>query len=206
MDTSASDADSKKAVSAFASGTQIATAKVTDATGTQQLVVKKDKDKNYYAKSSAVEGAYKVANDLGDALDKSVDDFRNKKVFDFGWSDPSKIDIRDGAKQTTYTKSGDKWMAAGKQMDSTTVQAVVDKLRDLQATKFPDKGFTTPALEITVTSNDGKRVEKAALSKTGNDWFAKRENEPAIYQIDAKAGDDLQKAIASVKEAPAKKK
>ena len=206
MDTSVSDADSKKAASAFAGGSQIAVAKVTDASGTQQLVVKKDKDKNYYAKSSAVEGIYKVGNDLGDALDKGVDDFRNKKVFDFCWSDPSKIDIRDGAKQITYTKSGDKWMAAGKQMDSATMQTVVDKLRDLQAAKFPETGFSAPVLEVAVTSNDGKRVEKAALSKTGNDWFAKRENEPAIYQLDSKAAEELQKAVAGVKEAPAKKK
>ena len=47
-----------------------------------------------YAKSSAVEGVYKVAADVGDALDKGLDDFRNKKVFDFGFSDPSKVDVK----------------------------------------------------------------------------------------------------------------
>jgi hypothetical protein len=207
MDTSVSDADAKKAASAFAAGTQVAVAFVTDAAGTEQLRVKKDKDKNYYAKSSAVEGVYKLTSDIGDALDKGLDDFRNKKVFDFGWSDPSKIDVRDGEKQASYQKSGDKWMSAGKQMDSTTMQTMVDKLRELSATKFPEKGFTTPALEFTVTSTDGKRVEKAALAKSGSDWFARRENEPALYQVDSKVVDELQRAIASIKEAaPAKKK
>ncbi len=206
MDTSVSADDAKKAAAAFGSGTQVAVAKVTDAAATEQLTVKKDKDKNYYARSSVVEGVYKIGSDLGDALDKSADDFRNKKMFDFGWSDPSKIDVRDGAKAAIYAKSGDKWMAGGKEMDPSTMQAVVDKLRDLQAVKFPDKGFTTPVLEIGVTSNDGKRVEKVALSKTGNDWFAKRENEPSIYQVDSKAVEELQKAIASVKEASPKKK
>ena len=83
---------------------------------TQTLEVRKDKDKNYYAKSSAVEGVYKVAADVGDALDKGLDDFRNKKLFDFGFSDPSKVDV----KGATYTKSGDKWMSGGKTMDNTT--------------------------------------------------------------------------------------
>jgi hypothetical protein len=60
-------------------------------------------------------------------------------------------------------------------------------------------------MDLAVTSSDGSRVEKAALSKTGNDWFAMRQNEPTIYQLDASAVDELQKAIASVKEAaPAK--
>ena len=61
MDTTASDEDLKKAAEAFASGTPVAIAKVTDATGTQTLEVRKSKDV-YYAKSSVVEGVHKVAN------------------------------------------------------------------------------------------------------------------------------------------------
>src|SRR5262249_51633299 len=56
MDTTASDEDAKKAVSAYASGSRIAVVNVSDAAGTQTLEVHKDKDKNYYAKSSVVEG------------------------------------------------------------------------------------------------------------------------------------------------------
>jgi hypothetical protein len=201
MDLPVSAEDSKKAAATFASGAQVALAKVTDAAGTQQLQVRKDKDKNYYARSTAVEGVYKIPAESGEGFDKGLDDFRNKKVFDFGWNDPAKIEVRDGAKQSTYQRSGEKWMSAGKQMDSTAMQTVIDKLRDLAATKFPDQGFTTPALELTVASNDGKHVEKAALSKSGDDWLARRENEPTLYQLDAKVVEDLQKAIAGVKEA-----
>ena len=121
----------------FAAAAKVATAVVTDASGNQTLEVRKDKDKNYYAKSSAVEGVYKVASDLGDALDKSLDDFRNKKLFDFGFSDPSKV---EAARRATYAKSGDKWMAGAKTMDNTSVQNLIDKLRDLSATKFAEKG------------------------------------------------------------------
>jgi hypothetical protein len=122
MDLSTSDEDAKKAAAAFAAGTQVAVAKVTDANGTQQLQVKKDKDKNYYAKSSVVEGVYKLTSDLGDGLDKGPDDFRNKKIFDFGWNDPSRIEVHDGPKQVTYDRAGEKWMAGGKAMDSASAQ------------------------------------------------------------------------------------
>jgi hypothetical protein len=207
LDLPVSAEDSKKAAAAFASGAQVALAKVTDAAGTQQLQLRKDKDKNVYARSSAIEGIYKVAPETADGLDKGLDDFRNKKVFDFGWNDPAKIEIRDAAKQSTYQKSGEKWMSAGKQMDSTSMQTVIDRLRDLAAVKFPDQGFTTSALEFTVASSDGKRVEKVALAKAGNDWLARRENEPTLYQLDAKVVEELQKAIAGVKEAaPPRKK
>src|SRR5271157_5404355 len=77
MDLANPDADAAKK---FGGATKIATATVTDAGGTQSLEVRQDKDKNYFAKSSAVEGVYKVAGDVGDALNKSLDDFRNKKL------------------------------------------------------------------------------------------------------------------------------
>jgi hypothetical protein len=99
-------------------------------------------------------------------------------------------------------------MSGAKQMDSPSVQSVVDKLRDLSATKFLDSGGGgAPVLELMVSSNNGKRVEKVSITKQGDAYFAKRENEPSIYQLDVKAVDDLQKAASQVKAfQPPKKK
>ena len=193
------------AVKKFAGAEKVATATVTDAAGSQTLEIRKDKDKNYFAKSSVVEGAWKTSAEVGDTLGKGLDDFRNKKLFDFGFSDPSKVELKNVA----YTKTGDKWMSGPKAMDNATVQTLIDKLRDLSATKFSEKGGGAPVFEATVTSNDGKRVEKVAVSKQGAQYFAKRDNEPSIYELEAATVEDLQKAAADVKEAapePAKKK
>jgi hypothetical protein len=152
-----------------------------------------------------VAGVFKVPGDIGDATDKGLDDFRNKKLFDFGFSDPSKVDL----KGVTYTKSGDKWMSGAKTMDNTSVQNLVDKLRDLAATRFADKGAGDPVFEATVTSNGGKRVEKVTIRKQGAQYFAQREGEAGIYELEAKSVDDLIKAASDVKEAvpePVKKK
>jgi hypothetical protein len=200
MDTAVSDEDAKKAVAAFGSGTPVAVARATDAGGTQQIEVRKDKDKNYYAKSSVVEGVHKVAGDLGDGLDKGLEDFRNKKLFDFGFNDPTRVEFRDGAKSSVFVKSGDKWFLNGKQMDAASLQSLVDKLRELSSIKFIDVGFTTPAIEASVTSKDGKLVEKVLVSKSGNSYFARRENEPALYELDGKAVEELQKAAGEVKD------
>jgi hypothetical protein len=194
MDLSEADAAKK-----FAAASRLALASVTDAGGVHTLEVHRDKDKNIYAKGSAVDGVYKVAADLGDALDKGLDDFRNKKLFDFGFSDPSKVDL----KGVSYAKSGDKWTAGPKTMDNSTVQNLIDKLRDLAATKFVEKGGGQPVFEAAVTSNSGKRVEKVTISKQGSQYFAQREGEPSIYELDSKAVEDLQKAAADVKEAAA---
>ena len=198
--------DTKTAATDFASGTKVAAATVTDASGNQTLEVRKKGD-NYYAKSSAVAGIFKVSSDTGKNFDKGLDDFRNKKVYDFGFSDPSYMMIQG----TAYTKNGDKWTAGPKTMDNTSVQNVIDKLRDLTATKLAETGSGTPVLEADVTSNSGKRIEKVSISKQGDEYFAKRGTEPGVYVLDSKAVDDLQKAVSGIKEAapapaPAKKK
>jgi len=192
--------DEKETASAFARATPVATVKVTDESGIQDLEIRKNKDIDY-AKSSVVEGAYKVNPDLGHALDKSLDDFRNKKLFDFGFSDPNKIELHSGTKAYFLTRSGEDWWSNGKKMDAAGVQSLVSKLRDLSAGKFVDSGFATPAVEATVTSDDSKRVEKVLISKSNSGYIAKRENEPELYELDSSAVDDLQKAADEMKPA-----
>lgn len=200
MDLSGTDDDARKAANAFFSGERVAVAVTTDSAGNQQLEVRKDKDNNYYARSTAVEGVYKVSADVGTGLNKGTDDFRNKKIFDFGFSDPNKVEIHSGANQAVYQKSGEKWMSGAKQMDAGSVQALVDKLRDLVSIKFADAAAGATVVEATVTSNDGKRVEKVIIAKQGNSYFARRENEPGFYEVDGKAVEELQKAAGEVKE------
>jgi hypothetical protein len=202
MDLGTSD-DPKKIASAFASATPVATAKVTAESASQQLEVRKNKD-DYYAKSSAVTGVYKVASSVGQGLDKGLEDFRNKKLFDIGFNDPNKIEIRNDSKTYFLTRSGsDWWNENGKKLDVASVQSLLDKLRDLSATKFPDSGFTSPALTLSVTSNDGKKVERVLISKNADSYIAEREGEPALYMLDAQNVTDLQKAAGDLKpEAP----
>lgn len=205
MDLAGSD-DQKKTASIFAAATPVATAKITAESGTQELQVRKSKD-GYYAKSSVVEGIYKVPSTLGQQLAKNFEDFRNKKLFDLGSNDPDKIEFHDGSKTTFLTKGGeDWWSGSAKKMDAATVDELLDKIRDLAASKFVDSGFSAGLLSLTVTSNGGKRVEKVGISKAGDNYVAKREDDPTLYQIDSKAIDDLRKSTDELKPAAAPSK
>jgi len=209
MDLTAADYDAKAVAAQFASGERVGTVSTTDNAGTQTLEIHKGKDAKdpktavYYAKSSAVAGFYKVAGDVGDSLGKSVDDYRNKKLFDFGFNDPSKVEING----TAYQKSSDKWTSGSTPYEAGTVQTVIDKLRDLSASKFSDKPGGKPTLTVAVTAGDKNRYEKVTINKDGDSYNAQRDGEPAVYVVDAKDVDDLQKAISGIKQqAPPKKK
>jgi hypothetical protein len=195
--------DDSKVASAFKSATPFVTAKINGASGTQELEIRKSKD-DYFAQSSALGGLYKIPATTATSLDKSLDDFRNKKLFDFGFEDPNKIEIRDGSKMYVFTHSGSEWSGAdGKKLDDSSVQALLGNIRDLSAEKFPDSGFTAPSIEITVTSSDKKRVERASIAKVAAGYIAKRENEPALYQISSASVSQMEESAAKVKPAAA---
>ncbi|MGA2420014.1 MAG: DUF4340 domain-containing protein [Candidatus Acidiferrum sp.] len=198
--------DDRKNATAFRAANPIVTARITGTFGTQDLEVRKNKDL-YYAKSSALAGVYQVPVALGAGLDKSLNDFRNKKLFDFGYQDPDKIQIRDGAKSYFLTHAGSDWWGAdGKKLDEATVQLLLVKLRELSAESFPDAGFSTPSLEITVTSKGGQRTEQILIAKNGENYVAKRQNEPVLYEISGLTVTDVRKATADLKPAAESKK
>lgn len=200
MDLSAPDKAAKEADSSFAHGTPVATVKVTGESSTEQLQIRKNKD-SYYGKSSVVDGAYKLDSAIGDEVNKKVDDFRNKKLFDFGYSDPTKLDIHSPSKTYTLLRGGEDWWDNGKKMDESSMTTLISNLRDLSADKFVDSGFSAPTREIIVTSDNGKRVEKVEISKSGTDYVARRDGDSALYGLSNTTIDNLLKSIDGVKPA-----
>jgi hypothetical protein len=205
LDVNASEEDRRRFASSFASGTPLATVKATDQSGSQEMQVRKNKDA-YYAKSSGVEGVHKLSADLGAELEKKIDDFRNKNLFDSSSTDPEKVEMHDAGKTYSLTRSGNDWISDGKKMDEPSVESLLDQIRGLSATKFVSSGFAKPMTDITVTSDSGKRIEKVLVAKDGAAYIAKRENEALLYELDPKVFEDLQKAATQMKPAePAKK-
>ena len=195
----------RDAASAFDHATPVATAKLTADSGTQELQIRKDSKGVYYAKAGDVKGAYKVDSSLGAAVDKGLEDFRYKKLFDFGYEEPQKIELHNGTKSyylVQGTGGSDDWWSNGKKMDGASVESVISDLRGLSANKFPDSGFSAPMVEATVVSNRGKRTENVQLAKSGDHYIAKRAGDPILYELDASSVDALLKAAEDIAPAP----
>jgi hypothetical protein len=204
IDFAGADQDQSKISSSFAKGPVAGNAKFVSDAGMQEVEVRKIGN-GYYAKSSVTGAPYKVSNDIGEQFSKKLDDFRNRKLFDFGFTDPGKIEFRNGSKSYFLNRSGSDWWGPdGKKLESAGVSSFLNHLRDLQAAQWVDSGFGTPVIEITVTPQDGSHVEKVLLAKSGENYIAKRENEPQLYQVDSKAVEDLQHAAEQMKPTPSK--
>jgi hypothetical protein len=203
MDADASEKDGAKVTSGFGAGQPVAVVRINDPAGAKTLEIRKNKD-DCYAKSSMLEGVYKANKDLCDGMDKPLDQYRNKKLFDFGFSDPSRVEFKDGAKTIIYEKSGDGWKSGGKSMDPVAIQSLIDKLRDVSAAKLADTGFTIPTVEIAVTA--GKFNERVQISPSNGKFFGHREGDSTVYEIDSSTIDDLRNSASGIQPAPENKK
>jgi hypothetical protein len=204
MDLSGSE-NNHDAATKFGQGTPVATVTLNGDQGAQTMELRKNKD-DYFAKSSAIEGVYKVDPSLGTTLGQSLNDFRNKKLFDFGFEDPGKVEMHEGQKSWFLLRNGNDWWSNGRKMDSTAVESLVEKLRDLSATGFPSAGFSSPNVEVTVTSGNGKRTEKVLIAKSGDNYIARRGDEPSLYQLNASDVNDLTAAADAIKPAGTSKR
>ena len=195
------NADEKQAATGYASGRPLATARVTGAEGALTLEVRLNAS-DYFAHSSTTPGSYKIAQDLGMGLNKSLEDFQNKKVFDFGFDDPTRIEYTSKGDTRVIEKSGDNWTSGGKTMDSISVQNFIDKLRDMAGSSVTSGALGAAEISLTVVSKGGERTEKVQIAPQGKNFVARRENEPSLYPLDASAITSLREAVAGVREPP----
>lgn len=200
--------DPAKAEQSFAHGKPYASVTLMGSTGDQTLEVRQDHD-DYYAKSSAAPGIWKIQPTFGETLGRTLDSFRNKQLFDFAYAEPNKLEVHSGTTALFLNRAGSDWWSVGTKMDNGSVEELVSALRSLAATKFVDSGFTSPDIRVTVTSGEGKQVETVEIQKTKDGGIAKRDDGPTLYAIDADTMSMLEGAISGVKPAapaaPAKK-
>ena len=194
----------EEAASGFAKAAPFETIRLTAGQGaeTDTLEVRKAKiGGDFYGKTSVMPGTWKLDPSIDSALTKNLDDFRNKQIFDFGFTEPLNIDYHANGTNLSLVRSNDDWFQNGQKMDSESVEALVSALRGLAAGKFVTSGFSKPDVEITVVSRNGKLIEKVQLEKTKDGAIARREDGPTLYALDADTVNPLFSAADGVKAA-----
>lgn len=199
-------AEEGQAESTYDFSKPLAAVEVVDEAGPHRLTVVKA-DEKYYARSSDLEGVYEVSPTMAESLDKKLEDFRNKKLFDFGFNDLASLRLRDGETHVTVEKKDDKWVLAsdgGREVDSQKVQTLIDSLRNLSATSFASDnaaemskyGLDNPTIEADVTQAENSATEKVVATAPSNEHvYAARDGQPTIYEVEKSAVDEIQRSI-----------
>jgi hypothetical protein len=171
-----------------------------------------EKDGKLYARDRARQLIFAVDSGLAADVKKTVDDLRDKDLFEFRSFNALRVRITRGADTFEFQKvkgsgenAADKWQRVvdGKatDVDLTKMEDFLTKLTGLRAQSFNPTtnaaGLAEPAL-IVAASFDTDKNERVRFIKGDKEMFAVREGEPGVAVIDASAYDETMKAFDAV--------
>ncbi|MEO5742745.1 MAG: DUF4340 domain-containing protein [Vicinamibacterales bacterium] len=153
---------------------------------------------------------FSINNGVAMELQKKVDDFRRKEVFDFRPFNTTRFEITRGKDMRAFERvkgtgenAVDIWKQvapAAKTVDSSNLEGVLLDFSNLRAEGFTPTagtatGHNTPAAVIVVKFDDGKKEERVAIGTVGSGVFAARADQPGALKIEAGKYEDAIKKL-----------
>ena len=184
-------------------------ARVDVGTGSQRatlLIGTPNKEGLPFAKDAARPAVFTIDKALMTDLSKPVDEFRRKDVFDFRSFNANRVELRRESATQVFEKATadgkDIWRSGGKEVDSTTVEALLTALTNLRAQSFEKaapQALKTPVLTAVVQFDEGRKTETVTFGRSGTDAFAARADEPGAARLESGTFDEAIKALDALK-------
>ena len=187
-------------------------------TGSSQatlLIGKAAGDGVVYAKDQSKPTVFTIESALLTDATKEPGEYRQKDFFDGRAFNSTRLEVtRNGQtsvfeKTKTKNKEGqdeEKWKQTAptaREVDQTTVDNLISAVSATRATGFVDStaktGLDKPEIVVTLTSDQGKRVEKATFSRSGSDGYGVRDGEPGAAKVDVATIDNVIKSFEGIK-------
>ena len=195
-------------------GLESPTAVVTVGAGSTRaaLEVGAEKDGKLYARDRARQLLFAVDPSLAADLKKTVDDLRDKDLFEFRSFNAVRLRVSRGGEMFEFQKvagSGenptDKWQRVqdGKttDVDLTKMEDFLTKVAALRAQSFNPTtnaaGLAAPALTVEA-SYDTDKFERVRFIKGESQVFGVRDGEPGVAVVDASDYEETMKALDAV--------
>ncbi len=163
-----------------------------------------------YARDLSKPAIVMVAPTIVADLNKTVNDFRRKELFDLRSFSAKRVEITRGSEKIVLDKATadgkETWKnAAGKEIDAVKVNDLLTRLSNIRAQSFEDatdSALKTPALVVTAQFGENKdenRSETVTLARSGESLVGSRPDEPGTLKIEGTPLDDILKAVDALK-------
>lgn len=138
---------------------------------------------NVYASSATLGGIYPVPAEIDNFLRKPLAEFRDLRVFRFGFTDVFSLRYEGAGLTLELQKPNKDWLAGGKKVDATAANQLVDELRSATAAEYREgEAPGTVIHTIRVQTADG-RDETVTFHKGDEANFAARAGEKGYYRL-----------------------
>ena len=153
-----------------------------------------------WARDPSKAAVFSINNGVAMELQKKVEDFRRKEVFDFRPYNTTRFEITRGKETRAFERvkgtgenAVDTWkqvVPAAKTVDSSNFEGALLDLSNLRAESFVSAagsgtGHNNPAAVIVVKFDDGKKEERVVIGTAGASVFATRADQPGALKLEA---------------------
>ena len=182
-------------------------------TGTSALTFELGKEAeagSVWGRDRSKAAVFSINNGVAMELQKKVEDFRRKEVFDFRPYNTTRFEITRGKDVRAFDRvkgtgenAVDTWkqvVPAEKTVDSSNLEGALLDFSNLRAESFvaaagPATGHNNPAAVVVVKFDDGKKEERVVFGTTGSGVFATRADQPGALKVEAGKYEDAIKKL-----------
>ena len=169
----------------------------------------KAENNTIYARDMSKPFVMTVESSLLDEVKKGPDDYRRKDLFEFRAFNATRVEITRNGQTVVFERvkgqgdnAQDKWRRVSPnpaELDRDKVDGFLSRLANMRADSFvastAKTGLDKPAMTVVVKFDDGKKEERVAFGKEGNDVYASRPNEPGAAKTDTTEFTESTKAL-----------
>ena len=163
-----------------------------------------------WARDPSKTAVFSINNGVAMELQKKVEDFRRKEVFDFRPFNTTRFEITRGKETRAFERvkgtgenAVDTWKQvapAAKAVDSSNFEGALLDFSNLRAESFvaaagPATGHNNPAAVIVVKFDDGKKEERVVIGTAGSSVFATRADQPGALKLESGKYEDAVKKL-----------
>ena len=166
-------------------------------------------DNTIYARDVSKPVVMTVESALLDDIKKGADDYRRKDLFEFRAYNATRVEITRNGQTVVFERvkgqgdnAQDKWRRVSPSpadLDRDKVDGFLSRLANMRATSFLEStaktGLDKPIMSITVKFDDGKKEERVACGKEGDEIYASRPGEPGAAKADATDFNESMKTL-----------
>ena len=186
----------------------------TGATALKLEVGKEADPGSVWAREPSRASVFSINNGVAMELQKKVEDFRRKEVFEFRPFNTTRFEITRGNETRAYERvkgTGENAVDTWKQIapearnvDSSNFEGALLDFSNLRAESFAAAagaatGHNNPAAVVVVKFDDGKKEERVVFGTAGSSVFATRPDQPGALKVEAGKYEDAIKKLDALK-------
>jgi len=140
---------------------------------------------------------YQVKSGLTEAVSRSPDDWRDKRILTLATDSIGAVDLRRGGSRYAVERSDSSWRVGGSPADTSAVDRWLSQLGSLTASGFASTGaadsadFTRPDRTLRIRDRAGREVAALVFDSIAGGFLVRRDGSATVFRIDSWTADRM---------------